>query len=240
MRLLPRRRRHAATTSAARAARRRSSHRRGVLQGAAALPHRRHARARRSSTCSQLDLGDVEPSMAGPKRPQDRLTSPSSPASSARRSRGRPRRRASGSTDAHVEATGRFTAEDGTLTEIRHGDVVIAAITSCTNTSNPSVMLAAGLLAKKAVERGLRVQAVRQDEPRPGQPRGHGVPRRGGAHAVPRPAGLPARRLRLHHLHRQLGPAARRGAGGGDRGRPDRGRRALGQPQLRGAHPPAT
>ena len=53
-------------------------------------------------------------------------------------------------------------------TEIGHGAVVIAAITSCTNTSNPSVMVAAGLLAKKAVGTGLKRQAVRQNEPGPG------------------------------------------------------------------------
>ena len=57
---------------------------------------------------------------------------------------------------------------DGT---IGHGAVVIASITSCTNTSNPDVMLAAGLLAKKAVERGLEGQAAREDQPRARQPR---------------------------------------------------------------------
>ena len=93
-----------------------------------------------------LDLDTVEPSLAGPRRPQDRV-----PLSSARQSfetalpsliktsKGEPVEAASG--NGHLS----------------HGKVVIAAITSCTNTSNPSVMLAAGLLAKKAVERGLQV-----------------------------------------------------------------------------------
>ena len=54
---------------------------------------------------------------------------------------------------------------------IGHGSVLIAAITSCTNTSNPSVMLAAGLLAKKAVQRGLKVGGGGQVVPRPGHPR---------------------------------------------------------------------
>src|SRR3954454_24138685 len=93
-----------------------------------------------------LDLDTVEPSLAGPKRPQDRV-----PLSSAkesfetalpsliRTSKGQPTESVSG--NGHLS----------------HGKVVIAAITSCTNTSNPSVMLAAGLLAKKAVERGLQV-----------------------------------------------------------------------------------
>ena len=57
--------------------------------------------------------------------------------------------------------------------------MVIAAITRCTNTSNPSVLLAAGLLAKKAVEKGLKLQAVGQDQPGAGQPGGHRLSRRG-------------------------------------------------------------
>ena len=69
--------------------------------------------------------------------------------------------------------------------EIDHGAVVIAAITSCTNTSNPSVMVAAGLLARKAVERGLRVEAVGEDEPRAGLPRRHRLPGARRARAEP-------------------------------------------------------
>ena len=114
---------------------------------------------------------------------------------------------------------------------------MIAAITSCTNTSNPQVMVGAGLLAKKAVERGLASQALGQDEPRARLEGRHRVLREAGPDAVPRGARLPHRRLRLHDLHRQLGAAA-----GGDlerdrRGRPRRLRRPLRQPQLRGAHP---
>ena len=82
----------------------------------------------------ELDLATVEPSLAGPRRPQDRIA--------LRDSRVR-----------LLEALGADAPEhNGSLT---HGDVVIAAITSCTNTSNPSVMVAAGLLAKAAVARGL-------------------------------------------------------------------------------------
>ncbi|MFN3596467.1 MAG: aconitate hydratase AcnA [Rubricoccaceae bacterium] len=105
-----------------------------------------------------LDLGDVEPSMAGPKRPQDRLalgrvrdefhaslTRPAGPQGFGLAEEARAR-------------TGRFVPEHGEARDLRHGDVVIAAITSCTNTSNPSVMLGAGLLARKAVERGLKVK----------------------------------------------------------------------------------
>ena len=88
-----------------------------------------------------LDLGTVEPSLAGPKRPQDRV--PLNAAAPAFRT-------ALGGLGADSAGP---AAGDGD--RLDHGAVVVAAITSCTNTSNPSVMLAAGLLAKKAVERGL-------------------------------------------------------------------------------------
>ncbi len=93
-----------------------------------------------------LDLGTVESSLAGPKRPQDRVPLPNARESfeQALPSLIRP-----GKGDAKPAGTGNG--------QLHHGSVVIAAITSCTNTSNPSVMVAAGLLAKKAVERGLQV-----------------------------------------------------------------------------------
>ena len=81
----------------------------------------------------------------------------------------------------------RWSETDG-IDASRDGSVVIAAITSCTNTSNPSVMLAAGLLAKKAVEAGPAVQAVGEDVARPGLARGDRLPRPGRAHALPRQA----------------------------------------------------
>jgi aconitate hydratase len=85
-----------------------------------------------------LDLGSVNPSMAGPKRPQDRVELPAVPKNFH---------------EAFPQA-----AKGANGAGVDNGAVVIAAITSCTNTSNPSVMLAAGLLAKKAVERGLTVK----------------------------------------------------------------------------------
>jgi aconitate hydratase len=99
----------------------------------------------------QLDLGAVEPCVAGPKRPQDRVPLPSLKTGFARLL-------------AQPTAAGGYgrgaipSAPRQTKGPVRDGDVVIAAITSCTNTSNPGVMLAAGLLAKKAVERGLSTQ----------------------------------------------------------------------------------
>ena len=67
---------------------------------------------------------------------------------------------------------------NGQRGELKHGSVVIAAITSCTNTSNPSVMLAAGLLARKAVARGLAREAVGEDEPRARLEGGDALPAR--------------------------------------------------------------
>jgi aconitate hydratase len=134
----------------------------------------------------ELDLGDIEPSLAGPRRPQDRVPLSHAPASLAETlaelDGGKP--------DADAPGGGSFPASDPTTTEsdwaangghvdpqdaqtvvadhqdeadvegedfeLADGNVVIAAITSCTNTSNPSVMLGAGLLAKNAVERGLK------------------------------------------------------------------------------------
>ncbi|MGC3968702.1 MAG: aconitate hydratase AcnA [Pirellulales bacterium] len=105
----------------------------------------------------KLDLATVEPSLAGPKRPQDRvalknvkkefhasLTAPID-------------KRGFALDEAGLERVGTFV-DNGHSQNITHGAVVIAAITSCTNTSNPSVMLGAGLLAKKAVAKGLAVK----------------------------------------------------------------------------------
>jgi aconitate hydratase len=139
----------------------------------------------------ELDLGDVEPSVAGPKRPQDRIaladakgafleslkefdpeaaeslgngyddavagTFPASdpPAEQHNDERGKPRHAGGTVVEERKAEPIAVTLEDGTETELDHGRVVIAAITSCTNTSNPTVMIGAGLLAKKAVERGL-------------------------------------------------------------------------------------
>jgi aconitate hydratase len=118
-----------------------------------------------------LDLGNVEPSLAGPRRPQDRV-----PLREVRRNfasalptmkaapKGAPAPNASGRWEGEggdgsvaTVATPRVTVSGETF-DLADGSVVIAAITSCTNTSNPSVMVAAGLLAKRAVERGLRTK----------------------------------------------------------------------------------
>jgi aconitate hydratase len=139
----------------------------------------------------ELDLSDVVPSVAGPKRPQDRValteskhsfrealegmlpeesdqdesvedSFPASDAISTHRENGPGHEPQGGTGGAQVaerkSAKAPVTLEDGTDTELDHGHVVIAAITSCTNTSNPSVMLGAGILARNAVQKGLKVK----------------------------------------------------------------------------------
>lgn len=112
-------------------------------QGLFGIPHLEDVEY---SDVLEIDLNDIEPSIAGPKRPQDRIA-------------------LSDVQDTFNELLTKPVAEDGFGVEdtnaehngITHGSVVISAITSCTNTSNPSVMIGAGLLAKKAVEKGLSV-----------------------------------------------------------------------------------
>jgi aconitate hydratase A / 2-methylisocitrate dehydratase len=93
----------------------------------------------------ELELGSVEPTVAGPKRPQDRVALKNAKTSFTKVVEGMPAKEVS-------------VKNNGDHFPLSSGAVVIAAITSCTNTSNPSLMLGAGLLAKKAVERGLQVK----------------------------------------------------------------------------------
>lgn len=105
----------------------------------------------------ELDLSTVEPALAGPKRPQDRINL-SAMKSEFVASMTRPVGH-SGHGVAPDKTDTKITVEaNGETFELEHGDVVIAAITSCTNTSNPSVMLAAGLLARNAVKRGVKIK----------------------------------------------------------------------------------
>jgi aconitate hydratase len=103
----------------------------------------------------ELDVSAVEPSLAGPKRPQDKVLLSQSAAEFERALA-----EMLGVNGTRAEPTNheRKVPVEGTSYELTHGDVVIAAITSCTNTSNPSVMLAAGLLARNAVAKGLKVK----------------------------------------------------------------------------------
>ena len=116
----------------------------------------------------ELDLSHVEPSLAGPRRPQDRvslkrakaafaaaLPSMQAPPKAPRLADAGGARQGTATSTSAMAQSGVAVA-DPVLDELDHGAVVIAAITSCTNTSNPSVMIGAGLVAKKAVERGLK------------------------------------------------------------------------------------
>ena len=155
------------------------------------LWHDEHSEEPTFSDTLELDLATVVPSIAGPKRPQDRVSlteskpafrlalegylpdedledeavAESFPASdpvSTHVPNGRGHEPSGGTGGAQVAERRRtralVTLADGTETELDHGHVVIAAITSCTNTSNPSVMLGAGILARNAVQRGLKVK----------------------------------------------------------------------------------
>ena len=203
------------------------------------------AREPKYSEYLELDLSDVVPSIAGPKRPQDRISlsdaktafrkdihnyveenmpvehskldeaveesfPASDPAvlsfadndavdvaSAAVGANGRP----SNPVTIRSDERGEFILD--------HGAVVIAAITSCTNTSNPEVMLGAALLAKNAVEKGLDVQAVGEDHDGAGLAGGQRLLRQGRTVAVSGEAGLLPGGLRLHHLHRQQRATAR-------------------------------
>jgi len=103
----------------------------------------------------ELDLSTIEPSLAGPKLPQDRVSLKNMKTTFRQQLVAPIGPRGFGLSEEDLARTAQVV--NGETTEITHGAVVIAAITSCTNTSNPSVMLGAGLLAKKAVEAGLTV-----------------------------------------------------------------------------------
>jgi aconitate hydratase len=105
----------------------------------------------------ELDLSTVEPSLAGPKRPQDRVALSSMKSQFREALQAPVKDRGFGLSQAQLSKTATASFNGGGKLNLGHGAVVIAAITSCTNTSNPSVMVGAGLLAKKAAERGLKV-----------------------------------------------------------------------------------
>ena len=108
----------------------------------------------------ELDLSAVRPSLAGPKRPQDRIELQDMRSTFRRALMAPVGPQGFGIDESRLQArSAEIEFRDGSRGSLTHGDLVIAAITSCTNTSNPSVMLAAGLLARKAVAAGLTVSA---------------------------------------------------------------------------------
>ena len=215
----------------------------------------------------ELDLATVEPSVAGPKRPQDRVLLKDAAASFAQqlptllaptakplgtRTAAAWEREASADAALAEENEGSSTAAPAGIVSNRavtttvkerfnvdpdkyldHGSVVIAAITSCTNTSNPSVMMAAGMLAKKAVEKGLSVPPWVKTSLAPGSRVVTDYYQQRRSAALSRKAALQRGRLRLHHLHRQLRPAAYRRFEEHRRARAGCGQRAQRQSQLR-------
>ena len=158
----------------------------------------------------ELDLATVLPSLAGPKRPQDRivlsemkekyretLLAPVGP-------------QGIGLAADELERTA--TYKNGTELEMKHGDIVIAAITSCTNTSNPSVMVGAGLLAKNAVAKGLTVKPYVKTSLAPGSKVVLDYLTKADLMTFFGKPGLLHCGLRVYYLYRQLRPASRAGS----------------------------
>ena len=141
----------------------------------------------------KLELSSVEPSLAGPKRPQDRIAL-KEVKSGFVQAMDREFNKA-GEIDKRVPVEARSHT-------LGHGDVVIAAITSCTNTSNPSVMIAAGLLAKKAVDKGLTVKPWVKTSLAPGSQVVAEYYEKSGLQKSLDALGFNLVGFRLHHLHR--------------------------------------
>ena len=159
----------------------------------------------------ELDLGEVRPTLAGPRRPQERVLLEDMPQ--------RFHDNLPALAQGRREVVKAKVELDGKREFVHDGDVVIASITSCTNTSNPALMLAAGLLARNAVALGLTSKRWVRDQPRPGLSGGHRLSGRGRPARTARSSWLRHGRLRLRHLHRQQRPSARR-SGPGHKGRP--------------------
>ena len=165
--------------------------------------------ARTSTTTSKRTTRRRRPSSTrpstSPSRPAIRSRCPSpttAQSTSVPRRPTAPHGRPSKPVTVHSDEQGEFVLD--------HGAVVVAAITSCTNTSNPSVMLGAALLARNAVEKGLTSKPWVKTSMAPGFAGRQRLLRQGRRLAVPGEAGLLPGRLRLHHLHRQHRPAAGR------------------------------
>ena len=171
----------------------------------------------------ELDMSSIEPSLAGPKRPQDRVLLSD----------------VDDQFNAELESTYKKhndprVAVEGENYDLGNGDVVIAAITSCTNTSNPSVLVAAGLVARKARAKGLQSKPWVKTSLAPGSKVVTDYLDESGLSEDLERARVRSRRLRLHHLHRQFGAACGADQQGDRRQGSGRGQRAFGQPQFRG------
>ena len=183
----------------------------------------------------ELDLGTIEPSLAGPRRPQDRVTLGQARASFDAALAKTLADRKKPAPDAGRARRRRSAAAGG----LDHGSVVIAAITSCTNTSNPSVMIGAGLLAKKAVERGLRVKPWVKTSLAPGSKAVTDYLARAGLTRYLDRLGFQLVGYGCTTCIGNSGPLPADVAADVEGARPRRGLGAERQPELRGAHPVA-
>ena len=173
----------------------------------------------------ELDLGTVVPSLAGPKRPEGRVAA-------------RPTSRAASPTALESEykkpgEVAKRVKVEGRDFDLGHGDVVIAAITSCTNTSNPSVLIAAGLLARNAVAKGLKSKPWVKTSLAPGSQVVTDYLDKAGLQADLDALGFNLVGYGCTTCIGNSGPLPRRDLQGDQRQRPRRRRRAVGQPQLR-------
>ena len=171
----------------------------------------------------ELDMRTVAPSLAGPKRPQDLVALAGGVKSSFRK--------------AFPDAASRITHHasrnpSATSGDLEDGSVVLAAITSCTNTSNPSVMIGAGLLAKKAAERGLQAKPWVKTSLAPGSKVVTRYLDAAGLTPYLEAVGFYTVGYGCTTCIGNSGPLADRGRGGGQGTRFDRGRGDFGQPQL--------
>ena len=206
-----------------------------------------------TATCD-LDLSTVEPSLAGPKRPQDRVSLRQAKYKFQQALEGmiaerKPKTEAADrvaekhgedSAPAAAPVAAAVASAEGVvpgMEGLAHGSVVVAAITSCTNTSNPSVMIGAGLVARNAVKRGLKVKPWVKTSLAPGSLVVTEYLKAAGLLEYLAELGLQHRRLRLHDLHRQQRSAARAGVEHRQGSQPDRRLDSQRQPELRGADP---
>ncbi len=199
----------------------------------------------------ELDLSTVEASLAGPKRPQDRVSLrrakaafqtalpamqvPSKSLKGASAADGGARQGAA--TSAGARAQSGVAVADPELDGLDHGAVVIAAITSCTNTSNPSVMIGAGLVAKKAVEKGLMRKPWVKSSLAPGSKVVTEYLNAAGLSPYSGSARVQPCRLRLHDVHRQQRAFARRSIRRHPRKEPRRLLSAERESKFRGPYP---
>ncbi len=195
----------------------------------------------RFSDTLELDLGEVVPNLAGPRRPQDRvpLTDVKTTFATALEEWQTQRGTPAASVSLFESEGGGTAVAAHPRTTLSDGAVVIAAITSCTNTSNPALLIGAGLLAKKAVEKGLTAAPWVKTSLAPGSKVVTDYLLKAGLTQYLDALGFNLVGYGCTTCIGNSGPLGEEVAHADRRARHDRRRGALGQPQLRGPHPPA-